>query len=271
MRLTNLIELTKGKEYEEKLRREYEEDQSWGKAHKRYYLFLTDDFYEFLINIDKRIKNGELEIPNGHDLYGLKLKVPANTLYGEFIMDSINRSGLGIARYIKEDSIVIITINRISLHDLSIKFYEELQRIERTMKSTERIQEELNQFKNENKEWLEKKKERNKAIENVSNIKEDEQIDRYYNYLLEDLYKFIESYYQKDNLDPKTKIKSPLYGTPISYGIKEYISNFLTFYNLGYYKDAIFYFEGTFDDLKTAYWSEMQRLEYLSPKKTLRP
>lgn len=269
MAIPNLIELTKSKEYEEEINKKYLEDQEWDKAFLTYYNFLITDFVQFIKDTQEKIEQGKIPKYRAEDLGNTELKIPVTKKYWKEITNLITENGLGKGRCYSKPYMGIVTFHGTSLHKLSIDFYNELQRIERILKSPEEMKKELESFVENNAKWLEKKKTEN-IKKSVFSIIEDEHYELYFLFLKE-FYKAITLYQETEKAKRGEILTIPFNYKSTNILRDTCINNFLSFYEIGYINNnGAGEFHGTIEEFRTAYFQEMQRLEYLGAKKTLK-
>lgn len=246
--MINLYEL---KATKEKLVRNYSEDHDWEISYQKYYDFLTKDFYDFLIGkIDGYVKS----------LFGVELVVSIEPDTIPFITSFVNFYYLGTIQpiYGDDNGSLVIRFGNVSVRDAITSYYNELQTLERTMKTPREMNEDLANFSQNNKDWLTKKR----FLENsLSSTMEEPISDEYYNFLnnkFHNAFAFVKSPYKKhEHINFRTN----------NYETFELIRIFLTDYQLGdcIYVDntvAIDLFADT-SQMSNAYYMEMQRLAYL--------
>lgn len=270
MRLLNLIELMNSKEQKRETYERIKDEHEWEIAYQEYYHFLTTTFYHFLKGLHKQYK--EENLPQSKILYEFKWDIPNNNAY---VIELISKSGLGtFVRYYENTKKGEIDFLNKSLEDITYRFYEELQRVERTMKSPEEMNLELQEFIKNNPEYIKSKKEK-QYIDTLESIIEDETCHSRYYEFLETLYKKSCNFLKEQ--DKNNNTSSDIIWWHCSYESKiekECISRFLSFYHFGYddvTTNGQIFFIAEPERMKTAYFQEMQRLDYfIGPKKTLK-
>lgn len=271
MKLTNLIE---AKKQTERLTKEYGSDHDFEIGSQRYYQFLITDFYTFIKGIQEKYRRGDLPDEYLNDIEDFSLEIPMNYKASEFISIFIGSNQLGKTTYYVNESSVKITFGEISLDELTTAFYEELQRIEYYMKSSEEMKLELQEFIRNNPKYLEMKRGKNQITESFNSMVEDEKhYDEYYRFL-NTLYNKICPYFEDENWFKKYRTEgiNKIDWHFNSYTARDCVINFLEFYKLGFYQISLerATFESSPKEIKTAYFQEMQRLEQFGPKKTLK-
>lgn len=274
--LENLFELKKQKE---SLIETFKGDHDWEIGYQKYYKFLVQDFYNFLKNILGMY--GKKQISQINNLEGLQLKVLSDGMIDNFICEFVKFYQLGTISYgkdEKENYTLIIDFENISLERVIICFYDELQRIEMTMKSKEEMERELEHFR-ENKDWLLQKQMENELESELNSIIDDSLYTEYYNSLRlinNQAYSYIDDLMWENNYGTWDAYKSFCLKN-VNYETYELILTFLKDYQLGEcrYEHGIVFvnlnreFE-TVKKVKEAYYMEIQRLEYLREENKLK-
>lgn len=271
MKLLNLYELKKQKE---ELIKAYGEEHDWEIGYQEYHDFLITNFYTVILGLLNDLS--QRKISTTKNINGYYITPNINPITAEFITRFIKNHKLGKVywKYDKSNNLFLkIIFTKINIDTMLDRFYEELQSVEFTTKTKEEMWLELENFKNNNQESLQEKKLRNKIKENIDSIEMDEiHYSEYFNFLTS-LYNHINrqlwifKYFKLPMTSMKYEFNSPL--------AMSCAKEFLSFYNIGEFSNSnsilTIRFYTTRNTIKTAYFEEMQRLEYfIGPRKTLK-
>lgn len=135
-----------------------------------------------------------------------------------------------------------------------------MQRIEIALSSPEITQRNYDIFTATNISWVTKRK---KTIKLVKSTEVDEKLEEYYDHL-KILYYDYEILYNPHN---GGIIISNNFNNPLTH--KAFL-DFIEFYNLGFEMNGTFIIIASREEFRTAYFQEMQRLEYLGAKKNFK-
>ncbi len=260
-KLKNLYELkTQKKELIEKYRIEHDFEIGY----QKYYRFLVDDFYGFL---RAKLENlGKSYDDYLEDMETLTLTIPRDRQSMGLILDFIGYNGLGKISFGQDaegKKMFVIEFGNVSFDYALDCLYEELQRVEYTMKTPEEMHDELENFKTNSSDYLKKKTLKNSLEAAI----EDKSTDKYYAFL-NAIYGEVVDYYERAQFvcpEPLKSMSIDIFRTDKAF---DYILKFIQFYDLGTcsYDGYSLYisFTAPIDQIRDAYTMEMQRLKYFT-------
>lgn len=132
----------------ENLIKKYASNHDWEIGYQRYYQFLIRDLGQFLQALNEGYKKGEVYTLD--NISGKSLTVGFDIIRDDFIDEFVSSyyvDGFAIGQIIyKQDQTTTIVFNSISFDDLLKCFYDELQKVEYTMKTPGEMQMELDNY-----------------------------------------------------------------------------------------------------------------------------